>query len=202
MAEARLALRAAAASVSGPGVTVESAPGPRAPLRGDQRAHLREQLNQHVRARASYRQIETRERQLDDLIAGRPTKTNRAPCPSCGRRYSGRGPIWTEDRIIAAIREWEAEHGQPPTNREWWFAGEDRPGRVTVMKRFGSWNKAIMAAGFVPRRQGDFRVGAASAGRATVGRSGHRGLTVLRAPHQLTQRRQHDEALADRRLWH
>ena len=125
----------------------------RAPLRGDQRAHLRAQMDQHVRARASYRQIEKREQLLDDAIAGRVTRSG-------GRRISARDPIWTDDLIIAAIRKWAADHGQPPTVNGWFYAGDDRPGRVTVINRFGSWNAAIAAAGFQPRQQGGFWVGA------------------------------------------
>lgn len=59
---------------------------------------------------------------------------------------------WTRTEIIASIRRWAVKHGgRPPTLRDWKPAGEDWPDATTVQHKFGSWNKGIIAAGFVPR---------------------------------------------------
>jgi transposase len=77
--------------------------------------------------------------------------------------------IWTQDAIVYAIQEFADEHGGiPPTASEWNFtlakarglAGPERdlrwPATQTVLKRFGTWNAAIAAAGFEPRRSGHY----------------------------------------------
>jgi hypothetical protein len=75
---------------------------------------------------------------------------------------AGRNPdrwliqYWTEERIIRAVQAWAKRHdGKPPKYNDWSRAaiktgGSMHPSRVTVEERFGSWNAAIAAAGFVP----------------------------------------------------
>lgn len=78
---------------------------------------------------------------------------------------------WPAERIIAAIQQWARDHGEPPAMKDWdpWAASvtlgdEDRgrrarrlikagviPWMTTAVERFGSWNAAIMAAGFKGR---------------------------------------------------
>lgn len=60
---------------------------------------------------------------------------------------------WTQERIIAAIQRWAAEHdGEPPLASDWKRAAPHHPARVTAEHAFGKWNTAISAAGFTPRR--------------------------------------------------
>lgn len=84
------------------------------------------------------------------------------PCATEHRRY------WTRDRIIQAIRDWSDQYGAPPGAYDWdtgrlkqinparwkrFYAGR-WPHQHTVLEMFGSWNAAIAAAGFTPRKIG------------------------------------------------
>ena len=73
-------------------------------------------------------------------------------CPDCG----GTGEFyWSQDAVITAIRRHARNHrGKPPTLRGWQGAESGRPETATVQRLFGSWNKAIAAAGFAPRNRG------------------------------------------------
>lgn len=94
-------------------------------------------------------------------------------CVACANVIAGAArKVWTREKIIAAIQEWAAEHGQPPTTTNWhpgharaighpelsaaYEAEPDRwPSHTQVCREFqdvGSWNAAIAAAGFTPRR--------------------------------------------------
>jgi hypothetical protein len=82
-------------------------------------------------------------------------------------------PKWTPDAIVLAIQRWARDHdGRPPTARDWDRPRRrhdvNKPGRLnaprsghpskwTVVKKFGSWNAAIEAAGFEPRTRPDAR---------------------------------------------
>ena len=68
-----------------------------------------------------------------------------------GRRI---GFLWTREAIIYAIDLWHRQHLETPSVEDWATAGENHPTYVTVMRRFGSWNNAIRAAGFRPRPPG------------------------------------------------
>lgn len=85
---------------------------------------------------------------------------------------------WTPERVVAAVRSWAQEFGQPPTSTEWeigkpekyaeaalakarlWhekaarFASDTYPSNDTVRRLFGSFNAALAAAGFEPRPVG------------------------------------------------
>jgi hypothetical protein len=86
-------------------------------------------------------------------------------CPACSYRHRSR---WTEEVIVARIREWVAVHGEPPAKADWTPADARRcndeeralrferadgywPCGTSVIERFGSWSAAVVAAGFVPR---------------------------------------------------
>lgn len=87
-----------------------------------------------------------------------------APCSRDVRREH------TREAHIAAIREWVAIYDEPPTMADWnpYFArkvlkdparakrAEDEgwPHSMSLIQFFGSWNNAIAAAGFTPRRPG------------------------------------------------
>jgi hypothetical protein len=49
---------------------------------------------------------------------------------------------------------WHRRYLRLPTAAEWERAGVDHPSRRTVTRAFGSWNAALAAAGFQPRRPG------------------------------------------------
>jgi hypothetical protein len=68
-----------------------------------------------------------------------------------------RGFRWTPDLIVYAIELWHRQQLRIPTTDEWDRAGPNHPSRVTVIRCFGSWNAAMRAAGFRPRRPGQRR---------------------------------------------
>lgn len=77
--------------------------------------------------------------------------------------------LWSPARIIDAIREWHSLEGQPPRVADWDPAQATRKGRpeaarrfrddgcwpfaTSVINQFGSWNRAVAAAGFTPRQR-------------------------------------------------
>lgn len=92
-------------------------------------------------------------------------------CHPCAAKRSGAArKIWTREQIIAAMRWWNEEYGEPPAAPDWdptrarrnrdeqrarraraLIAGGAIPATKTVYATWGSWNKAIIAAGFTPR---------------------------------------------------
>jgi hypothetical protein len=73
------------------------------------------------------------------------------PRPSMGR---GPGqPQWNRDAIIEAIQAWVSEKGETPRMWQWERTVDPAfPTNSTVVAYFGTWNEAIQAAGFTPRR--------------------------------------------------
>jgi len=61
---------------------------------------------------------------------------------------------WPTHAVIARLRAWAEEHGRPPTLEEWRRASERNPSAATVRRLFGTWNAALVAAGFEARRPG------------------------------------------------
>jgi hypothetical protein len=59
--------------------------------------------------------------------------------------------FWTEARCIEAICHWAERWGEPPRALDWRVGAHDHPNSKQVIDRFGSWNKGIEAAGFLPR---------------------------------------------------
>jgi len=85
---------------------------------------------------------------------------------------AARSPRFTQEAIIARIRDWVRVHGEPPTIRDWdpsrarrtgqaWraarFEAGDWPSVGMVKRQFGTFNAAVQAAGLAPR-QGPRRV--------------------------------------------
>lgn len=68
--------------------------------------------------------------------------------------YPKRKREWTPEEIIALIQQETHEQGLPPALAEWRGRSEERPDPREVAAIFGSWNDAIIAAGFVPRPRG------------------------------------------------
>jgi hypothetical protein len=73
-----------------------------------------------------------------------------------GRR---RGFVWSEPNIIYALNLWHAEHLRAPTANLWRKAGPNHPATGTVIKCFGSWNRALHAAGLRHRPRGGSAAG-------------------------------------------
>lgn len=91
-------------------------------------------------------------------------------CRECWQAHAPDKTVWTQAAVIDAVRRWAAEHGEPPGVKDWdtWQArhvlrDEGRavraeqalrdgyPSAVSAIRAFGTWNKAIAAAGFTPR---------------------------------------------------
>lgn len=64
------------------------------------------------------------------------------------RPYKG----WTREQIIDEIFRFRFEHGRLPRCLDWWSPGEGRPSSRQVRRVFGSWNGAIVAAGYKPTK--------------------------------------------------
>lgn len=83
-----------------------------------------------------------------------------SPSPS-GRKK------WTREAMLAAIRAFAEEHGRAPAVKEWDRRTDDGPGRNAIAYEFGSWNRAITAAGLTPRIRGQ-KIAPLSAGPRTT----------------------------------
>lgn len=78
---------------------------------------------------------------------------NDAATSSSTSSRRGRPPAkWTRDTVLAFIREYAAEHGHPPTQR-------DAGGGVLIAARriFGTWSSAVVEAGFERPQRGKTR---------------------------------------------
>ena len=81
---------------------------------------------------------------------------------------------WPRERILAKIREWAEQHGEPPSCRDWnpalakdlggaaaavieRFEAGDWPWYGSVTYYWPTWNDAIAAAGFEPRATGQHK---------------------------------------------
>lgn len=72
-----------------------------------------------------------------------------------GRRKQAPRGYWTHDRIIEAIVRWAELHdGKPPASSTWFKAPDGYPSTSVVKREFGSWSRAIRAAGLEPHAQG------------------------------------------------
>lgn len=59
---------------------------------------------------------------------------------------------WTREGVLQALFAWRFEHGKLPSSHQWTKAGEEHPCRYTVRALFGSWNAAVVAAGYEPAK--------------------------------------------------
>lgn len=61
---------------------------------------------------------------------------------------------WSAELVLEAIRNWVALHGDIPRVDDWKRPTDEHPTSTTVVHYFGSWNDAMVAAGFTPRPSG------------------------------------------------
>lgn len=97
------------------------------------------------------------------LIEG--THLDAQRCPPCAAQER---TVWTPEAVVCAIQEWADIHGEPPAAPDWnpWSARHEIhdearaqrfeddacwPHQTSVVRAWGTWNKAIAAAGFTPR---------------------------------------------------
>lgn len=116
--------------------------------------------------------VKARERKFKDggicVDCGRPT--SRGPkgpsrrCRPCERAMRTENRYWNRTRMIAAIQLWNEQYGKPPAVREWSTASKgpvEHPAHTTIWNGpspvFKTWNEAIEAAGFTPRKIGKQR---------------------------------------------
>lgn len=88
----------------------------------------------------------------------------------CAHCAPGINAIWTRESVVEAIRYFAERYGQPPSAQKWspslarqgnrddlaerFYEDGCWPHTNSVLVLFGSWNAAIAAAGFTPRRPG------------------------------------------------
>jgi transposase len=75
-------------------------------------------------------------------------------CAACSQEHYRKTKRWTREAVIQAIKDWNEEHGHPPTTTEWLYASNTHPGATSVYgsyAEFRTWNEAIEAAGLTPR---------------------------------------------------
>lgn len=65
-------------------------------------------------------------------------------------RPKGNSAEWTRAEVLEAIFSFRFREGRLPTTRDWVLSAPDRPSASQVKRLFGSWNAAIVAAGYKP----------------------------------------------------
>lgn len=60
--------------------------------------------------------------------------------------------IWTKEEIIKVIQDFYKENNTIPQMRDFIDSNGKYPGKTTVQKYFGSWNRAIEEAGFISNK--------------------------------------------------
>ncbi len=84
----------------------------------------------------------------------RPGEARKTSPPAIEQPPAGAVPRWPPPRVVERLQAWAHEHGRPPTLEEWRRAGARHPSAATVRRLFGSWNAALVAAGFEKRPPG------------------------------------------------
>lgn len=120
---------------------------------------IRRWVNPEVaeRGRAASRRAKERYRGVCETCGGATwgdgPGRGRTECNSCKAARMHETRHWTQARVIEAIRRYAAEHGRPPTAREWIHGShgietDGYPNAVLVQREFGSWAAGIEASGF------------------------------------------------------
>jgi DNA invertase Pin-like site-specific DNA recombinase len=128
------------------------------------RAETKE-LNGALRARFGRVSVRMDGRYVDIVAHRRATNTARKDESRVGARFDRREShrflplargsklphrMWEDSEIIASLQDWSVAHGRSPKCADWSRAGSDRPGALTVRRRFGGWRKALRRAGLTP----------------------------------------------------
>lgn len=106
-------------------------------------------------------------------VCGKPTDGSNGPSSApryCLKHANEAHALFGRDGIIERIQTWTAEHGHPPSARDWnphMARQDDRPDIAerferdacwpyssSVTQHFGSWNNGIRAAGYQPLKAG------------------------------------------------
>lgn len=83
------------------------------------------------------------------------TSTPRRKIVSRGKAQRFERKEVKRQRIVELIQEWAKEYGEPPKVNDWRIIkGTPWPSYITVIRYFGSWDEAIMSAGFLARGRG------------------------------------------------
>lgn len=96
-----------------------------------------------------------RRRRKQCAHCGKPIWYTSTLCVDCSADQQRAQRRWTRELVIKAIQDWAKQHDQPPTSTEWKRASETHPAATAIYGTSGlfrSWNEAIQAAGFTPRR--------------------------------------------------
>jgi hypothetical protein len=89
---------------------------------------------------------------------------------------------WAREEVLRALQHDARRRGYAPGADDWTRATKQRPQRSTVIRLFGSWNKALIAAGLPTRRPS---VSRPRWGRERLIRALHRDVSALgRVPTQ------------------
>lgn len=77
-------------------------------------------------------------------------------CLDCAQRHVSmeEGDYWPQEQILDAINAFFVRTGRAPTSLDWRVATKKTPNRNQVVRRFGTFNAAIRAAGLTPRKTG------------------------------------------------
>jgi hypothetical protein len=81
-------------------------------------------------------------------------KVGAARCADCNATHLHETRHWTPENVIAELRAWAQDLGRPPVAHEALVAGA-RVSVNTVQREFGSWAKAMRAAGFELHAKGN-----------------------------------------------
>lgn len=92
-----------------------------------------------------------------------PALPDRAGITQPRRKPAKRTPVpqperqtWPQPLVRQAMWAWTERHGAPPRYHDWDHRNGVHPANSTVVARYGSWNLALVDAGFEPR---DIRAG-------------------------------------------
>lgn len=134
------------------------------------RREYEERNRERIRAQSRARKFRYGRPCLDcGLITDGSNGAEKAPL-RCARCHTAARKVWTPEAIIMAIQTFAHRYGTHPGAEDWntsqlrtrgmqdaierFYRDGDYPHSTSVQEAFGSWNAAIAAAGFAPRRVG------------------------------------------------
>jgi hypothetical protein len=120
-------------------------------------------------------------RTIDDVFGKRAWSkvTKLAGVP---RARMGAPSTWPNEAILDALLDWATTHGRWPQKDDWGKSSPKNPHWSQVIRRFGSWNAALKAAGRASLRSTDVTIGkvdAAPVARVLAVELAHRPLKAV-----------------------